>query len=178
MSEAYTLVEHAALGPLNTFGVAATARWLAEVRDARRRESIALSLDAPVRGDDTGGGGWLGGGDLAVSNQDAKGEKAAEEFFAGAGALFRGGLGLAIRAHHRMDLRGMMAGMGDQHAVDGVEGQVRIGGETLLSTFHIGNPGVNGMNNQQGTVRYTLDGMTTYGMIERSSPSDLCQLVD
>ncbi len=25
--------------------------------------------------------GWLGGGDLAVSNQDAKGEKAAEEFF-------------------------------------------------------------------------------------------------
>jgi putative peptide zinc metalloprotease protein len=25
--------------------------------------------------------GWMGGGDLAVSNQDAKGEKAAEEFF-------------------------------------------------------------------------------------------------
>ena len=34
------------------------------------------------------------------------------------------------------------------------------------------------MNNQQGTVRYTLDGMTTYGMIERSSPSDLCTLVE
>jgi UDP-N-acetylmuramate dehydrogenase len=34
MPEAYTLVEHAALGPLNTFGVAGTARWVAEVRDA------------------------------------------------------------------------------------------------------------------------------------------------
>ncbi|MFA7585733.1 MAG: hypothetical protein WCY11_05985 [Novosphingobium sp.] len=57
-------------------------------------------------------------------------------------------------------------------------GSVRIGGETLLSTFHIGNPGVNGMNNQQGTVRYTLDGMTTYGMIERSSPAAFCTLVE
>lgn len=55
-------------------------------------------------------------------------------------------------------------------------GTVRIGGETLLSTFHIGNPGVNGMNNQQGTVRYTLDGMTAYGMIERSSPAELCTI--
>lgn len=55
--------------------------------------------------------------------------------------------------------------------------RIAIGGSTLLSTFHIGNPGVNGMNNQQGTVRYTLDGMTTYGMIERSSPSELCTLM-
>lgn len=56
-------------------------------------------------------------------------------------------------------------------------GITRIGGETLLSSFHIGNPGTNGMNNQQGTVRYTLDGMTTYGMIERSSPIELCTVV-
>jgi UDP-N-acetylmuramate dehydrogenase len=34
MPEAYTLVEHAELAPLNTFGVAATAQWLAAVRDA------------------------------------------------------------------------------------------------------------------------------------------------
>jgi len=34
MPEAYTLVEQAALAPLNTLGVAATARWLVEVRDA------------------------------------------------------------------------------------------------------------------------------------------------
>jgi UDP-N-acetylmuramate dehydrogenase len=33
MPEAYTLIEHAALAPLNTLGVAATARRLAEVRD-------------------------------------------------------------------------------------------------------------------------------------------------
>ena len=55
-------------------------------------------------------------------------------------------------------------------------GTTRIEGVTTLSTFHIGNPGVNGMNNQQGTVRYTLDGMTTYGMIERSSPMELCTI--
>ena len=34
MPEAYTLAEQAALAPLNTLGVAATARWLAEIRDA------------------------------------------------------------------------------------------------------------------------------------------------
>jgi len=34
MPEAYTLVEQAALAPVNTLGVAATARWLVEVRDA------------------------------------------------------------------------------------------------------------------------------------------------
>ena len=45
MPEAYTLVEHAALAPLNTFGVAATARWLAEVRDA---EAIPAVLALPV----------------------------------------------------------------------------------------------------------------------------------
>ena len=34
MPEAYTLVEQVALAPLNTLGVAATARWLVELRDA------------------------------------------------------------------------------------------------------------------------------------------------
>ncbi len=53
-------------------------------------------------------------------------------------------------------------------------GSASISGETTLTTFHIGNPGVNGMNNQQGAVRYTWDGQTAYGMIERSSPAELC----
>jgi len=52
-------------------------------------------------------------------------------------------------------------------------GIARIEGSTTLSTFHIGNPGVNGMNNQQGGVRYTWDGQGTLGMIERSSPASL-----
>ena len=45
MPEAYTLVEHAALAPRNTFGVAAKARWLAEVRDAA---AIPAVLALPV----------------------------------------------------------------------------------------------------------------------------------
>jgi hypothetical protein len=57
-------------------------------------------------------------------------------------------------------------------------GRVQLGGTTTLPTFHLGNAGVGGMNNNQGGVRYTLDGMTAYGMIERSSPADLCSLVE
>ena len=55
-------------------------------------------------------------------------------------------------------------------------GLTRIEGRTGLATFHIGNPGVNGMNNQQGGVIYRLDGMEAWGMIERSSPSELCTI--
>jgi hypothetical protein len=57
------------------------------------------------------------------------------------------------------------------------QGRVQIGGTTTLPTFHLGNAGVGGMNNNQGAVRYTLDGMTAYGMIERSSPAALCEVV-
>jgi hypothetical protein len=56
-------------------------------------------------------------------------------------------------------------------------GVTRIDGVTTLATFHIGNPGVNSMNNQQSGVRYSWDGMTTYGMIERSSPASLTKIV-
>ncbi len=48
MPEAYTLVEHAALAPLNTFGVVASAQRLAEVRDAAAIPAV-LALPA-VRG--------------------------------------------------------------------------------------------------------------------------------
>lgn len=62
--------------------------------------------------------------------------------------------------------------------LEGAFGRVAIGGTTTLSSFHIGNQGVAGMNNQQSTVRYQLDGMSAFGMIERSSPVDLCTLVE
>jgi hypothetical protein len=55
-------------------------------------------------------------------------------------------------------------------------GTTQIEGVTTLTTFHIGNPGVNGMNNQQGGVKYTWDHQSTYGMIERSSPAELCRI--
>ena len=57
-------------------------------------------------------------------------------------------------------------------------GRVQIGGTTTLPTFHIGNAGVGGMNNNQGAVCYTLDGMIAYGMIERSSPAEQTKVVD
>ncbi|CAN7514811.1 hypothetical protein LJR225_003699 [Phenylobacterium sp. LjRoot225] len=56
-------------------------------------------------------------------------------------------------------------------------GVARIEGATTLATFHIGNPGVNGLSNQQSGVRYSWDGLTTFGMIERSSPADLTKIV-
>lgn len=56
-------------------------------------------------------------------------------------------------------------------------GITRIQGKTTLATFHIDNPGVNGMHNQQSGVLYTWDDLTTYGMIERSSPSELCRVL-
>lgn len=56
-------------------------------------------------------------------------------------------------------------------------GTTRISGQTLLATFHVGNAGVGGMNNNQGSVRYNWDGVETYGMIERSSPVELCKVV-
>ena len=63
-------------------------------------------------------------------------------------------------------------------ALEGGFGRVEIGGMTTLGTFHLGNAGVGGMNNQQGAVRYALDGMSAIGMIERSSPAELCTLVE
>jgi len=57
------------------------------------------------------------------------------------------------------------------------EGSYAIAGETVNATFHMGNPGVNGFNNQQGGVRFTWDGQVAYGMIERSSPAELCTII-
>jgi hypothetical protein len=83
------------------------------------------------------------------------------------------------RSRNAPFLRKVMAEGDDVSLVlDYAGGTAAISGETLLSTFHIGNPGVNGMNNQQGTVRYTWDSQTAFGMIERSSPAELCTIID
>jgi hypothetical protein len=55
-------------------------------------------------------------------------------------------------------------------------GITRIAGVTALSTFRVGNPDIGGLNLQQGGVRYTWDGQTAYGMIERSSHHSLTRV--
>ena len=52
-------------------------------------------------------------------------------------------------------------------------GRTRIAGVTTLSTFRIGNPDIGGLNLQQGGARFTWDGLSTYGMVERSSHESL-----
>ena len=61
--------------------------------------------------------------------------------------------------------------------IETAEGTFAITGVTVNATFHMGNPGVNGFNNQQGGVKFTWDGQTAYGMIERSSPAELCSII-
>jgi hypothetical protein len=48
-------------------------------------------------------------------------------------------------------------------------GVTRIEGVSALSTFHMGSPGVWGLNLHQGGARYSWDGQASYGMIERSA---------
>jgi hypothetical protein len=40
----------------------------------------------------------------------------------------------------------------------------------------MGQPEVNGMNLQQGAVRYEWDSLSTMGMIERSIPMEQCTI--
>jgi len=56
-------------------------------------------------------------------------------------------------------------------------GITRIQGVTALSTFRVGNPDIGGLNLHQGGVRYTWDGQTAYGMIERSAHESLTTIV-
>jgi hypothetical protein len=48
-------------------------------------------------------------------------------------------------------------------------GTVKIAGSTALATFRVGNEEMGGYNLQQSGARYTWDGQSAYGMIERSS---------
>jgi hypothetical protein len=94
------------------------------------------------------------------------------------GYVFQDGKMYPARARSMPFLRKIMP-HGDDVSVE-LEtelGVTKIHGTTQLCTFHLGNQGVNGFNNQQSGVRYALDGMTTFGMIERSSPADLCTIV-
>ena len=81
----------------------------------------------------------------------------------------------SAKAAHIPFLRRIML-RGDDVSVEMVSelGTWRIGGTTELCTFHLGNAGVNGFNNQQSGVRYTLHEQEAFGMIERSSPAELC----
>jgi hypothetical protein len=95
------------------------------------------------------------------------------------GYLYQHGKMYCARARNIPFLRKIMP-QGDDVSVE-LEtelGVAKIGGVTDLCTFHLGNQGVNGFNNQQSGVRYTLDGVTAFGMIERSSPAELCTVTD
>jgi hypothetical protein len=52
-------------------------------------------------------------------------------------------------------------------------GLTRITGVTALSTFRIGNPDIGGLNLQQGGARFTWDGQSAFGMVERSTHESL-----
>lgn len=55
-------------------------------------------------------------------------------------------------------------------------GKTRIEGVSALSTFRVRNPDLPGLDLQQGGVRYSWDGQTAYGMIERSSLESLTSI--
>lgn len=55
-------------------------------------------------------------------------------------------------------------------------GRTRIEGVTTLSTFRVGNPDIGGLNLQQGAARYTWEGVSAYGMVERSSHESLTMI--
>lgn len=94
------------------------------------------------------------------------------------GYIYQDGRMYAARATKVPFLRNVMP-RGDDVSLEleSELGTTRIEGVTTLGTFHVGNPGVNGMTNNQGGARYTWDEQTTYGMIERSSPAELCTIV-
>jgi len=52
-------------------------------------------------------------------------------------------------------------------------GKTRITGVTGLSTFRVGNPDIGGLNLQQAGARFTWDGQSAFGMVERSSHESL-----
>jgi hypothetical protein len=55
-------------------------------------------------------------------------------------------------------------------------GLTHIAGVTALSTFRVGNPDIGGLNLQQGAARFSWDGQSAYGMVERSSHESLTSI--
>ena len=94
------------------------------------------------------------------------------------GYIFQGGIMYPARATRIPFLRQIIE-EGDDVSLEleSKLGVARIGGSTLLSTFRVNNPemaalGAAGFSLQQSGARYTWDGMTSYGMIERSSTAE------
>jgi hypothetical protein len=90
------------------------------------------------------------------------------------GYVYRDGRMYPARATRVPWLR-RIVGAGDDASLEleYAGGTISIGGVTALSTFRVGNPDIGGLNLQQGGVRYSWDGQTAFGMIERSSHESL-----
>lgn len=94
------------------------------------------------------------------------------------GYLYQDGQWYAARATQIPFLHNLMvAGDDVSLELESALGTTRIGGATALNTFRIGNPGTMGLTIQQGGAKYTWDGQTAYGMIERSSHKELTRVV-
>ena len=57
-------------------------------------------------------------------------------------------------------------------------GKTRIAGTTIASYYYVKHPMMPGLDLQQAGVRYEWGGSTAYGMLERSSSSDLTTVVE
>jgi len=68
-----------------------------------------------------------------------------------------------------------IVGAGDDVSVEleSELGITRIEGVSALNTFRVGNPDLQGLDLNQGGARFTWDGQTAYGMMERSSHTSL-----
>ncbi len=71
-----------------------------------------------------------------------------------------------------------IVGAGDDVSVEleSELGITRIEGVSALNTFRVGNPDLQGLDLNQGGVRFTWDGQSAYGMMERSSHTSLTRI--
>jgi hypothetical protein len=71
-----------------------------------------------------------------------------------------------------------IVGAGDDVSVEleSELGITRIEGVSALNTFRVGNPDLQGLDLNQGGARFTWDGQTAYGMMERSSHTSLTSI--
>lgn len=94
------------------------------------------------------------------------------------GYIYQGGRMYPARARTIPWLRDIV-GAGDDVSLEleSELGLTRISGTSALSTFRVGNPDIGGLDLNQGGARYTWDGQSAYGMIERSSHESLTTIV-
>jgi hypothetical protein len=86
------------------------------------------------------------------------------------GYIYQGGRMIPAKVVEAPWLR-RLVGSGDDVSLvlESELGRTRIEGSTTLSTFHLGMPEMAGLVLQQTGARYTWDGQTAIGMLERSS---------